>query len=131
MAESISREELHELRNRIGEEHKRITEVLDKLLATGARDLIAREQAIARLQAELEAHHTIEHEALYPRLGDIASQCYVEAAESDHSRAERHVSEMRQRAPTTDSWERDLGELNRIVRSHIEKEEAVLARVDG
>lgn len=118
--------DLRKIRDVVVEEHARIQKVLDQLGATSSADIVEREQGLARLQAELEAHHTYEHEVLYPCLRSCGARAFVEYAEKQHSLAEQSLTAVKDLSPTTLSWTATFADLDRILRAHMRREEEVI-----
>jgi hemerythrin-like domain-containing protein len=109
------------------EDHKRVSELLEKLSSTTARGSKNRTTLLETIEDELKVHTTIEEEIFYPAYRDAArkqedARLYLEALE-EHHLVDLVLAEMRDTQPDSENFLARAKVLKDVVEHHVEEEE--------
>jgi hypothetical protein len=106
------------------EDHKKVSDLFEKLEPTTERALKTREDLFARLKMELDVHAHIEETILYPALKELdeTRDITLEAIE-EHRVVKRLLAELEASPKDTEQWTAKLTVLKENVEHHVEEEE--------
>ena len=106
------------------EDHKRVKEIIEKLLGTSASAKETRQDLLGQLKKELEAHEALEEKLLYPALKqqeptrDMALEAYQE-----HHVVDVLLDELESMDFQDEAWKAKLRVLQENLLHHIREEE--------
>lgn len=105
-------------------DHVKVKGLLARLDATTARATVTRRRLFTRIQAELTVHETIEEEIFYPALKahPRAKDIVLEGIE-EHNVVDSLLGELKDLAPSHESWGAKATVMRENVEHHIEEEE--------
>ena len=106
------------------EDHKRVSDIFEKLAATTERAVKTREELFTRLKTELEAHAQIEEQVFYPALKqeEETRDITLEGIE-EHKVVKRLLKELDGMQVNSEEWTAKLAVLKENVEHHVEEEE--------
>jgi hemerythrin superfamily protein len=110
------------------EDHKKLRAWTSELADTTERALETRKTLLARIEALLTAHTTIEEELFYPAFteaaGDVESKRMVAEAIEEHRAADRKViPDLHKLDPGSVQWSGDAKVLKDYIFHHLQEEE--------
>jgi hypothetical protein len=106
------------------EDHKKVSDLFEKLEPTTERAIKTREELFAKLKTELDVHAHIEETILYPVLKEVEEtrDIALEAIE-EHRLVKVLLTELEQMPKDTEQWTAKLTVLKENVEHHVEEEE--------
>jgi hypothetical protein len=106
------------------EDHKKVSDLFEKLEPTTERAIKTREELFAKLKKELDVHAHIEETILYPVLKEVEEtrDIALEAIE-EHRLVKVLLTELEQMPKDTEQWTAKLTVLKENVEHHVEEEE--------
>jgi iron-sulfur cluster repair protein YtfE (RIC family) len=106
------------------EDHKKVSQIFEKLEPTTERALKTREELFSKLNGELEVHASIEEQIFYPALkeADETRDIVLEAFE-EHSIVKRLLKELASMPANSEQWTAKLTVLKENIEHHVEEEE--------
>lgn len=112
------------------EQHEQVAELLDALASTTDRGVKIRQELLAKIEANLNAHMAIEEEIFYPAYKQAVStkkdgKLYYEAVE-EHKVAKHELKELGRQDPATVAFGAKAKVLKELVEHHVEEEEEEL-----
>lgn len=105
-------------------DHKKVSEIFEKLEPTTERGVKTREELFTRLKNELDVHARIEEQIFYPTLKeaqethDITLEAYEE-----HAIVKQLLAELEAMPKDNEEWGAKLKVLQENVEHHVEEEE--------
>lgn len=105
-------------------DHVKVRRLMARLDTTTARAKVTRRNLFTRVQAELTVHETIEEEIFYPALKahPRAEDIVLEGIE-EHNVVDSLLGELKEPAPSHESWGAKPRVISESVEHHIEEEE--------
>ena len=106
------------------EDHKKVSDLFEKLEPTTERAIKTREELFAKLKMELDVHAHIEETILYPVLKEVEEtrDITLEGIE-EHRIVKLLLSELERMPKDTEQWTAKLTVLKENVEHHVEEEE--------
>jgi hypothetical protein len=106
------------------EDHKRVSDLFEKIEPTTERAVKTREELFTRLKMELDVHAHIEETILYPVLKEIEKtrDITLEGIE-EHRLVKQLLIELEQMPKDTEQWTAKFTVLKENVEHHVEEEE--------
>lgn len=108
-------------------DHKTVKALLEELTETTSRATKRRAALLAEIQANLQAHTTIEEEIFYPAYRDAGSKeqakMYFEALEEHRAAEDLVLPDLLNTAPDSDQFAGRAKVLKELIEHHIEEEE--------
>jgi iron-sulfur cluster repair protein YtfE (RIC family) len=106
------------------EDHKRVSDLFEKIEPTTERAVKTREELFTRLKMELDVHAHIEETILYPVLKEIEKtrDITLEGIE-EHRLVKQLLIELEQLPKDTEQWTAKFTVLKENVEHHVEEEE--------
>src|SRR5215216_1720857 len=106
------------------EDHKKVSDLFEKLEPTTERAIKTREELFAKLKMELDVHAHIEETILYPVLKEIEEtrDITLEAIE-EHRIVKVLLAELEEMPKGSEQWTAKLTVLKETVEHHVEEEE--------
>lgn len=106
------------------EDHKKVSDIFEKLEPTTERALKTREELFSKLESELEVHAAIEEQIFYPALKQAAEtrDIVLEGLE-EHRVVKTLLKELGSSPKDTEQWTAKLTVLKENVEHHVEEEE--------
>lgn len=106
------------------EDHKKVSEIFEKLEPTTERALKTREDLFSKLESELEVHTSIEEQIFYPALKQAAeTRDIVLEAFEEHRIVKDLLKQLASTPKDTEEWTAKLTVLKENVEHHVEEEE--------
>lgn len=106
------------------EDHKRVSDLFEKLEPTTERAIKTREELFAKVKMELDLHSQIEETILYPMLKEVEEtrDITLEGIE-EHRIVKLLLAELEKMPKDTEQWTAKLTVLKENVEHHVEEEE--------
>jgi len=106
------------------EDHKKVSDLFEKLEPTTERAIKTREELFAKLKMELDVHAHIEETILYPVLKEIEEtrDITLEGIE-EHRIVKVLLAELEEMPKGSEQWTAKLTVLKETVEHHVEEEE--------
>lgn len=106
------------------EDHKKVSDLFEKLEPTTERAIKTREELFAKLKTELDVHSHIEETLLYPVLKEFEEtrDITLEGIE-EHRIVKQLLTELDQMSKDTEQWTAKMTVLKESVEHHVEEEE--------
>lgn len=107
------------------EDHKRIRELIQRMLGTSNEQVDERTQMFELLKQELEIHTRVEEDVFYPVMDRQGGHEHeeVDDALKEHGEIRDLLNVMSRTDPSSNSWEDKLEELHQTLEHHIDDEE--------
>lgn len=109
------------------QDHKKVSDIFEKLEPTTERAIKTREELFAKLKTELDIHARVEESLLYPALEEAGEtrDLTLEAYE-EHRLVKRLLTELEAMPKDSEQWTAKLTVLKENVEHHVEEEEGEL-----
>ena len=106
------------------DDHKKVKGLLSQLAETSERATKTRQDLLRTIQAELEAHTTIEEEIFYPAYLEATGDDEMhDEAHVEHDGAKKLIAEIEMGKPGENMWEAKVSVLSEMIKHHVHEEE--------